>query len=205
MRSRITCPNVAFGAKLTPAMRHCPVCRTPIREQADSGHSSRSPEARPGGFFSRLFGSTPTTALAWYERALVCEKKADHDGALEALNQAIKLDSGYADAYYVRGLVGTIKARFEQAIADFMAVKRLKPASIDSLAVDFARKPVKVLRAGARIMGLPHAEGRPGGRDLQRVFRAGFAPGRGFRHARRFLPRAGRGGRSGSRGSNLCR
>jgi tetratricopeptide (TPR) repeat protein len=138
-------------------MRHCPVCRTTIREQADSVNASRSPEAKPGGFFNRLFGSTPTTALAWYERALVCEKKADHDGALEALNQAIKLDSRYADAFYVRGLVCTVKAKFEQAIADFKAVRRLKPTSIDNLAVDFAKNPVKVLRAGARIEGLPES------------------------------------------------
>jgi hypothetical protein len=57
------------------------------------------------GFFSRLFGSSPDSARVCYERALACEKKADHDGALTALSDAIQLAPDDFDAYYARGLV----------------------------------------------------------------------------------------------------
>ena len=84
MKSHNTCPNVACGVRLTPAVRNCPVCGTPVAELADSRRSIRLPEAKPGGFFNRIFGSFAVTAESCYERALVCEKKADHQGAVSS-------------------------------------------------------------------------------------------------------------------------
>jgi tetratricopeptide (TPR) repeat protein len=101
------------------------------------------------GFLRRLFGRSP--AGDFYEQALVCEREANHDGALLALDQTIQLDAAHSDALYVRGLVHEIKGDYKKALADLKAARKLKPTSVDCLEVDWDRKPVRVLRTGRRL------------------------------------------------------
>ena len=100
------------------------------------------------GFLRRLFGRSASTA---YEQALVCEREADHDGALLALDQAIQLDAAHSDSLYLRGLVHEITGDYKKALADLKAAHKLKPTSVDCLEVDWNRKPVSVLRTGPRL------------------------------------------------------
>lgn len=101
-------------------------------------------------FLRRLFGRSRSAAGDCYEQALVCEREADHDGALVALDQAIQLDAAHSDALYVRGLVHEITGDYKKALADLKAARKLKPTSVDCLEVDWNRKPVSVLRTGPR-------------------------------------------------------
>jgi hypothetical protein len=65
------------------------------------------------GLLRRLFGRSGDC----YEQALVCERNAQHDRALLALDQAIQLDAAHSDALYVRGLVHEIKRDYKKALS----------------------------------------------------------------------------------------
>ncbi|HVX15290.1 MAG TPA: tetratricopeptide repeat protein [Pirellulales bacterium] len=102
------------------------------------------------GFLQKLFGKREPPACRCYERALACERKADHAGALLALDEAIRLDGEYCDAYWVRGMVHEITQSYDKALADLQAAHKLKPSTVDCIEINFNKKPVRVLRMGPR-------------------------------------------------------
>ena len=101
-------------------------------------------------FLKTLFGKKKPSAQECYERALICEQAADHEGAISALDEAIRLDREFCDAFWVRGLLHEISEDYDQALADLRRAQELKPPSLDCLTLDFAQKPVRVLRTGPR-------------------------------------------------------
>jgi tetratricopeptide (TPR) repeat protein len=102
-------------------------------------------------FLRKLLGLSPS-ARDCYEQALAREQTADHDQAIAALNEAVRLDSQDADAYYVRALVLEILGDYDRALTDLNAVLELKPTSIDCIAVQGAQvhQGKRVVRTGPR-------------------------------------------------------
>jgi tetratricopeptide (TPR) repeat protein len=102
-------------------------------------------------FLRKLLGLAPS-ARDCYEQALAREQTADHDQAIAALNEAIRLDPQHADAYYVRTLVLEILGDYDRALADLNAVIQLRPTSIDCIAVQGGPAPQekRVVRTGPR-------------------------------------------------------
>jgi tetratricopeptide (TPR) repeat protein len=105
-------------------------------------------------FVKKLLG-LPPSAGDCYEEGMNWEIKAEHANAIASLNEAIRLDSAHADAFYVRGLVWEILGGFDQAIADFNMVLRLNPTSIDCIATEVGVGPhfPRVVRNGPRLSG----------------------------------------------------
>ena len=60
-------------------------------------------------------------------RALACIEDRDFDGAITQLNEAIRLDPNYAEAYRVRGVANREKGNLDQAIVDYSEAIRLDP------------------------------------------------------------------------------
>jgi internalin A len=103
------------------------------------------------GFLKNLFGERGPSACKYYERAMTCERKGDHDGALVALDEAIRLDGEYCDAYWMRAMVHELKQDYDKALADLRTALTLKPASMDNFELNYNQEPVRVLRVGPRV------------------------------------------------------
>jgi tetratricopeptide (TPR) repeat protein len=125
------------------------------------------------GLMKSLFGKKEPSASECYERALDCERRADHARALRALDEAIRLDREYCDAYWVRGMVHLITRNYDQALADLQAAHDLNPPTLDCIGVEFNQEPLRVLRVGPRFTD-PRAvalKNRAIQNDMARVYR----------------------------------
>jgi tetratricopeptide (TPR) repeat protein len=80
--------------------------------------------AHPGGGATARAPGTPPAFQA-YERAAASARSGDYDQALLELNEAIRLESGYARAYNLRGYVKSKKGGREWD--DFDEAIRLEP------------------------------------------------------------------------------
>jgi len=70
------------------------------------------------------------TAVEWFRKALffwIESKEPDLKKALECLNQAIKINPDYADAYFVRALTYHVLGQQKRTIKDASIAIRLKP------------------------------------------------------------------------------
>jgi tetratricopeptide (TPR) repeat protein len=66
-------------------------------------------------------------AVAFYNRGNAYAVKAQHDGAIEDFDQAIRLDPKYTFAFITRGIAYQAKAQYDRAIEDFDQAIRLDP------------------------------------------------------------------------------
>jgi tetratricopeptide (TPR) repeat protein len=71
------------------------------------------------------------TALGWFNKALALNY-TDPEKAIEYLNNAIKLQPKYVDAYHLRGINYATLKQFQPAIEDFNEAIRLQPTYIDA-------------------------------------------------------------------------
>ena len=69
---------------------------------------------------SRVIGTTPEDATAYYNRGSTYQQKGDVDRALADYSKAIELKPNYGAAYNARGLVHAAKGDYPQALADVM-------------------------------------------------------------------------------------
>ena len=56
-------------------------------------------------------------------------RKGSYDQAIDDFNQALEIDSFYADAYYNRGITWFDKGNLQQALADIEKALNLKPTN----------------------------------------------------------------------------
>jgi lipoprotein NlpI len=73
------------------------------------------------------FSPTPNTAVAFNNRGMAYQAKAQYDRAIADFDQAIRLDPKFAVAFYNRGLAFGSRAQYDRAIADFDEAIRLDP------------------------------------------------------------------------------
>lgn len=84
-----------------------------------------------------LTGSASSTALQAQtatelgERGMERIENGDLDGGIADLDQALKADPTYAEAYFARGFAWNKKDEFDKAIADFTQAIRLEPNQPD--------------------------------------------------------------------------
>jgi len=71
------------------------------------------------GFLDRLFGRGKRSARKCYRQASRREGKGDLDGAIALLDEAIRLDPQFAEAYCDRGWHHLAKDMYDEAFADF--------------------------------------------------------------------------------------
>ena len=71
--------------------------------------------------------SNPTDANGYFSQGIAFEQQGDYHGALANYDQAIKLDSNYAEAYFNRGYAYSYLGEKQKAIADYTQVIQLKP------------------------------------------------------------------------------
>jgi tetratricopeptide (TPR) repeat protein len=81
---------------------------------------------------SRVIGTTPQDAAAYYNRGATYQQKGDLDSAIADFSKAIALKANYGTAYNARGLVYAAKGDYERALADVtrateLAKERPKP------------------------------------------------------------------------------
>src|SRR5438128_5623010 len=87
-------------------------------ETASSGASPTPPKNRKSSR-KRKASEQTTDAIDSYRRAISLLSDGDYDGALDAFNQSIDLDSTIALAFYNRGLTHYFKHEDDLAIDDF--------------------------------------------------------------------------------------
>jgi tetratricopeptide (TPR) repeat protein len=66
-------------------------------------------------------------ARAFANRGRAWSEKGEYSRAMHDLDNAIRLDPGFADAYNYRGVANLSQGRYEQAIGDFGEAIRLDP------------------------------------------------------------------------------
>jgi tetratricopeptide (TPR) repeat protein len=71
------------------------------------------------------------TALYWFNKAKALNY-TDQKKAIEYLNNAIKLNPSYADAYNDRGIAYTQLGQYQRAIEEYNEAIRLKPDNVDT-------------------------------------------------------------------------
>jgi len=71
--------------------------------------------------------SNPTDANGYLSQGIAFAEQGDYHGALANYDQAIKLDSNYAEAYFNRGYAYSYLGEKQKAIADYTQVIQLKP------------------------------------------------------------------------------
>lgn len=67
---------------------------------------------------SRVIGTTPQDATAYYNRGASYRQAGDFDRAISDFNKAVELKPSYGAAYNARGLVHAAKGDYERALAD---------------------------------------------------------------------------------------
>jgi tetratricopeptide (TPR) repeat protein len=67
---------------------------------------------------SRVIGTTPQDAAAYYNRGSTYQQKGDFDRAIADFSKAIELKANYDAAYNARGLVYAAKGDYERALSD---------------------------------------------------------------------------------------
>ena len=67
---------------------------------------------------SRVIGTTPQDATAYYNRGASYQQKGDFDRAIADFSKAVELKPNYGVAYNARGLVHASKGDYERALAD---------------------------------------------------------------------------------------
>ena len=77
-------------------------------------------------YYTKQIAQTPT-AIAFYKRGAAKRTLEDNKGAIEDLDQAIKLNPKYEDALLDRGLSKDAIEDYKGAIADFTLVINLNP------------------------------------------------------------------------------
>ncbi|KAJ2764480.1 hypothetical protein GGI18_006434, partial [Coemansia linderi] len=66
-----------------------------------------------------MFRSIADSAKIHFNIGLILGRKGDHDGAIEAYDQALKLDQYLVVAYFQRGVAKMIQQRNPEAMEDF--------------------------------------------------------------------------------------
>ena len=74
---------------------------------------------------------------------------AEIEDAITNLSKAIELNSGYVDAYYIRGFLYVLEEDYDKAIADFDRAIELDPDNNDTIFAKLTGAPAYLLRAGA--------------------------------------------------------
>jgi tetratricopeptide (TPR) repeat protein len=91
--------------------------------------------------YGRAIQLMPNYAKAYYNRAVVRQKRSEHSLALVDLNNCIRLDSSMADAYFNRAVANYHTGNMLFAAADAEEfIKRGKPEFDDWLAISFIRE-----------------------------------------------------------------
>jgi tetratricopeptide (TPR) repeat protein len=81
---------------------------------------------------SRVIDNRPRSgpAAKHYEQGQTWRRKGEHEKAIAAFTQAVRLDLDYADAYYLRGLAYEAIADYDRSLADLKNVIQLEPGTI---------------------------------------------------------------------------
>jgi tetratricopeptide (TPR) repeat protein len=95
------------------------------------------------------------TALDWFNKAKALNY-TDQKKAIEYLNNAIKLNPSYADAYNDRGIAYTQLGQYQRAIEEYNEAIRLKPDNVDT----YNNRGASYLKQGNKNLGC---------RDLQKA------------------------------------
>jgi tetratricopeptide (TPR) repeat protein len=69
---------------------------------------------------SRVIGTTPQDATAYYNRGATYQQKGDFDRAIADFSKAIELKANYGAAYNARGFLHAAKGDYQRALADVM-------------------------------------------------------------------------------------
>ncbi len=80
------------------------------------------------GFLDQLFGRAPKSVSECLRRAYQRELQGDFDGAIAAVDKAIRLDPHSAEAHCDRGWYRLKKEMYDEAFADFTKAIELNPA-----------------------------------------------------------------------------
>jgi len=96
---------------------------TPVA--ASHAQSLLAIKAAPGKPDSTIVSSEK--AEAFYNRGVIHFQQGDSQGAIEDLNQAIRLNPNNAQAYKMRGIVRSVLGEGQAAITDLTQVIRLHP------------------------------------------------------------------------------
>jgi tetratricopeptide (TPR) repeat protein len=88
--------------------------------------ASSTPTASP-----TVSSTTQMNAKDFYDKGLEKYNNKDYKGAIEDFNQALQLDSNYADAYFKRGHARSKIEDYKGAIDDYTEYLRLNPNNAD--------------------------------------------------------------------------
>ena len=117
---------------------------------------------------SRVIGTTPQDAAAYYNRGATYQQKGDLDSAIADFSKAIELKADYGAAYNARGLVHAAKGDYERALsdvtrADELAKERGKPhALLPQKAAPTHKKQIQLSKRNVVAKALlPKAEANP--------------------------------------------
>jgi len=83
------------------------------------------------------------SAMAYFNRGLVCANKEDLDHAISEWDKAIQLDPNFSAVYYNRGIAYTNRGETQNAIADFKKVLEL--CSADETLCPYAQRILQKL------------------------------------------------------------
>src|SRR5262249_9556327 len=103
----------------------------PVSQRDEQACTAGSEPAAAIDACTRLIESGQFTshnlAIFHFDRGVAYKNKKDFDQALADYNEAIRLDSNYANAYLNRGVLLANKSEIDRAMPDFEAAIRLDP------------------------------------------------------------------------------
>ena len=82
--------------------------------------------------FRKALKKNDTSPAAWYDLALVQQKRGNLDGALESYDKAIGVRPEFLEAWYNRGILSMDLGNDEEALRSFQEILRFSPQSADA-------------------------------------------------------------------------